>query len=187
MSNIQEPLTRLLKKHRIIFWYDADKELRSDFEAVDLPGVNKIELANNEFAVKYRLLREEPDAKFLLYHEGSKPERINNWLLDILLAHGEFRTDQASIYLGELGLGPEYSELIQDHLEFFNAVKRRDGLKKLLQGNESHGAVKIKMLAVCSNAEPRIDVILESLFDELAAGKKEKFKTIQHCGLDSLF
>jgi len=41
-------------------------------------------------------------------------------------------------------------------------------LKKLLQGNESHGAVRIKMLAVCSNAEPRIYVILESLLDELA-------------------
>ncbi len=187
MSNIQEPLLRLFKKQRIVFWYDADKELRSDFEAVELPGVNKIELANNEFAVKYRLLREEPDSQFLLYHEGPQPEDINNWLLDVLLAHGEFRTDQASIYLGELGLGPEYSELVQDHLEFFNAVKRRDGLKKLLQDNKSHGAVRIKMLAVCSNAEPRIDVILESLLDELAAEKKDKLKTIQRCNLDSFF
>lgn len=187
MSNIQEPLIRLFKKQRIVFWYDADKELRSDFEAVELPGVNKIELANNEFAVKYRLLREAPDNQFLLYHEGPQPEDMNNWLLDVLLAHGEFRADQASIYLGELGLGPEYSELVQDHLEFFNAVKRRDGLKKLLQDNESRGAVRIKMLAVCSNAEPRIDVILESLLDELAVEKKDKFKTIQRCGLDSFF
>ena len=83
MSNIQDPLTRLFKKQRIVFWYDADKELRSDFEAVELSGVNKIELANNEFAVKYRLLREEPDAKFLLYHEGSQPEDMDNWLLDV--------------------------------------------------------------------------------------------------------
>jgi uncharacterized protein (TIGR02687 family) len=187
MSNIQDPLTRLFKKQRIVFWYDTDKELRSDFEAVELPGVNKIELSNNEFAVKYRLLRKEPDSQFLLYHEGPQPEDMNNWLLDVLLAHGEFRTDQASIYLGELGLGPEYSELVQGHLEFFNAVKRRDGLKKLLQNNESHGAVRIKMLAVCSNAEPRIDVILESLLDELAAEKKDKFKTIQRCGLDYFF
>jgi len=187
MSNIQDPLTRLFKKHRIVFWYDADKELHTDFEAVNLPGVNKIELSNNEFAVKYCLLREEPDAKFLLYHEGPQPEDINNWLLDVLLAHGEFRTDQASIYLGELGLGPEYSELVQDHLEFFNAVKRRDGLKNLLLDNESHGAVRIKMLGVCSNAEPRIDVILESLLDELATGKKDKFKTILRCGLDAFF
>jgi len=82
-------------------------------------------LANNEFAVKYRLLREESDRQFLflVYHEGPQPEDMNNWLLNVLLAHGAFHTDQASIYLGGLGLGPEYSELVQDHLEFFNAVK----------------------------------------------------------------
>jgi hypothetical protein len=64
MSNIKNPLTRSFKKQLIVFWYDTDKELRSDFEAVDLPGVNKIELSNNEFTVKYRLLREEPDRLF---------------------------------------------------------------------------------------------------------------------------
>jgi len=188
MSNIQDPLSRLFKKQRIVFWYDADKELRADFEAVELPGVNKIELVNNEFAVKYRILREEPENKFLLYQQGPQPENLDNWLLDVLLAHGEFRTDQASIYLGEIGLGPEYAELVQDHLEFFNAVKRRHGLKKLLDGHESHGAVRIKMLAVCSNADsPRFDVILENLLDELASGNESKFKIIQRCGLDAFF
>ena len=188
MSNIQEPLTRLFKKHRIVFWYDADKELRADFEAVELPGVEKIALVNNEFAVKHRILREEPDNKFLLYHQGPQPENLDNWLLDVLLAHGEFRTDQASIYLGEIGLGPEYAELVRDHLEFFNAVKRRNGLKKLLDGHESHDAVRIRMLAVCSKADsPRFDVILESLLDEPALNKEGKFKIIQRCGLDSFF
>ncbi len=187
MSNIQDPLHRLFKKHRIIFWYDTDKELRTDFESVELPGVEKIELMNNEFTVKYRILREEPKTNFLLYHEGARPENLHNWLLDVLLSNGEFRTDQASIFLGEVGLGPEYDTIVRDHLFFFNAVKRRQGLQRLLQKNEPHDAVKVKMLAVCSNAEPRIDVILESLLDELASGKTDKFKLIQRCGLDTFF
>lgn len=106
MSNIKAPLSKLFKKHRIVFWYDAERELRADFEALELPDVHKIELDNNEFKVKYRILREEPEACFLLYHEGPQPADLDNWLLDVLLTCGEFRTDQASIYLGELGLGP---------------------------------------------------------------------------------
>ena len=75
MNSIQDPLSRLFKKQRIVFWYDADKELYADFEAVELPDVEKIELVNNEFAVKYRILREEPDGKFLLYQQGPQPGR----------------------------------------------------------------------------------------------------------------
>ncbi len=80
---IAQALTKLFERHRIIFWYDSKKELRSDFEALDLPGIEKLELANNEFGVKYRLLREKPEQKFLLYHEGPQPEYLDNWLLDV--------------------------------------------------------------------------------------------------------
>ena len=36
-------------------------ELRNDFEALELTGIEKIELKSNEFAVKYRILREAPE------------------------------------------------------------------------------------------------------------------------------
>ena len=32
--------------HRIVFWYDAVRDLRAAFDAVDLPGVTKVEIAN---------------------------------------------------------------------------------------------------------------------------------------------
>ncbi len=80
MSNIQEPLKKLFAKHRIVFWYDTEKELRSDYETLEIPSVNKIELINNEFNVKHRILHQEPDSKFLLYHEGGQPEDLDNWL-----------------------------------------------------------------------------------------------------------
>ncbi len=183
MSNLQAPLAKLFKKHRIIFWYDADRELRADFEALELPDAQKIELDNNEFEVKYRILREEPEACFLLYHEGPQPADLDNWLLDVLLSYGEFRTDQASIYLGELGLGPEFSDLVGEHLDFFSVARRREKLKKLLAPDDTPGAIRIKMLAVCSGAEPRIDVILESLLGELADGQEKKITLLQQCGL----
>jgi hypothetical protein len=44
MSTIQPTLKRMFDRHRIIFWYDAKKELRQDFEKLDMPGVEKIEI-----------------------------------------------------------------------------------------------------------------------------------------------
>ena len=184
MSNIQDPLTRLFKKHRIVFWYDADKELRADYDNLALPGVEKVELNNNEFNVKHRILRDQPGTQFLLYHEGPQPPELDNWLLDVLLAHGEFRTDQASIYLGELGLGPEFGCLVRDHLEFFNTTKRREKLKELLSPDDTTGGIRTKMLAVCTGAEPRADVILENLLGELASEQDERFRLIQRCELE---
>ena len=64
-SNITGPLLKLFEKHRIVLWYDAKKELRADYEGLALNGVEKIEINNNEFGVKYRILREEPKGKFL--------------------------------------------------------------------------------------------------------------------------
>ena|GEM_PF-3175469 len=48
-------------------------ELRNDYEKLELPRVEKIELKSNEFGVKYRILREAPEQKFLLYREGPPP------------------------------------------------------------------------------------------------------------------
>jgi len=182
-SNISGPLLKLFERHRIVFWYDAKKELRADYENLNLDGVKKIEINNNEFAVKHHILREEPKGKFLLYHEGPQPPDLDNWLLDILLAHGQFRTDQVSLWLSELGLGDEFYEVVQDHIEFFGAVKRRDALKKLLKEENTFASINMGMLAVCSSSEPRIDSILKSLLSELADERDEKIKVIERFNL----
>ena len=185
MNRIATALTKTFDRHRIVFWYDAKRELRSDFEALALTDVEKVELRNNEFGVKYRILKEQPDQKFLLYHEGPPPEDLDNWLLDVQLAHGEFRTDQAAIWLSELELGLEFASVIQSHTDFFNAAKRREALKRLLTPDDTPGMVRMKILAVCSAAEPRMDEILESLLAESAEGREEKIGLIKRCNIES--
>ena len=54
MDKITLALTRQFDKHRIVFWYNAKKEFRKEFEALNLPDIEKIELNNNEFSVKHR-------------------------------------------------------------------------------------------------------------------------------------
>ncbi|MFH0725171.1 MAG: hypothetical protein V2B19_02265 [Pseudomonadota bacterium] len=64
-DRIVQALTKLFERYRIVFWYDAKKELRADFEALALDGIEKVELTNNEFGVKHRILRAQPEQKFL--------------------------------------------------------------------------------------------------------------------------
>ena len=183
-NRIAQALTKLFDRHRIIFWYDAKQELRDDFETLQLTGVEKIELINNEYGIKYKILREQPEQRFLLYREGPQPPDLDNWLLDVQLAHGEFRTDQVAIWLSELELGLEFTDVVQAHAEFFQAIKRKDALKKLLKADDTAGQIRLKMLAVCTGSEPRMDAVVENLLQELADGRDEKVRLVGRCGLD---
>ncbi len=168
MNRIAQALTKQFECHRIVFWYDIKKELCSDFEALSLVDVEKIELVNNEYRVKHQILREQPEQKFLLYHEGAQPTDLNNWLLDVQLAQGEFRTDQIAMWLAELGLNLEFTAVVQEHAEFYRAAKRRLALKDMLHSDDTQGLIRLKMLAVCAGSEPRLDAILENLLQELS-------------------
>lgn len=183
-NRITQALTKLFDRHRIVFWYDAKQELRDDFESLSLSGIEKLELTNNEYGIKYRILREQPEQKFLLYREGPQPADLDNWLLDVQLAHGEFRTDQVAIWLSELDLGLEFTDVAQSHAEFFQAVKRKESLKNLLKADDTAGQIRLKMLAVCTGGEPRMDAVVENLLQELADGRDEKIKLIGRCSLD---
>jgi uncharacterized protein (TIGR02687 family) len=181
-------LSKLFDRHRVVFWYDAAQELRAEYEGLELPGVEKLELTNNEYQVKYRILREQPEQKFLLYREGPPPADLDNWLLDLQLAQGEFRADQVAIWLSELEIGLEFADLVGKHRQFFKAARRRESLRKLLKGDDTAGMIRWKMLAVCVGSEPRLDAILEHLLQELAEENEgEKFRLVKECRLDGWF
>lgn len=186
MSQLTQVLTNLFDRHRIVFWHDDTCELRGEFDALSLPGVEKIVLENNEFGVKHRLLRRQPQQKFLIYRAGTPPAPIDNWLLDVELANTVFRADQMALWLSELGLGQEFTTTITPHAEFFQSARRRAGLKALLKPDDTPRQIQLKLVAVATGAEPRLDEILETLLDELAADKDEKSKLLKRCALDTL-
>ncbi len=187
MDKFSNVISQLFKKHRIVFWYDTKKELRQEYEELSLPGVENLELGNDEYGIKYRLLREEPNQKFLIYLEGPQPSDLDNWLLDVQLAQGTFSADQVSLWVTELGLRQEFFPLVQEHADFFKAASRRGGLKTRLTKEDSHNAIRTKMLAVCTNSDTdaRLESILEILLSELANDRVEKINLIQRCNLDT--
>lgn len=184
-NRIAAALERLFDKHRIVFWYDVKNELKSDFDALDMKGIEKCEISNNEFTLKHCILREKPKQKFLLYKAGAQPADLDNWLLDVQLAHGEFRTDQSAIWLSELNLPNEFMAIVDNHTAFFESAKRKEDLKKRLSAEDTLGMARLKMLSVCAAADTRIDSILEHLLDELASDKETALKLIERCQLQS--
>lgn len=182
-DRIAASLRRLFEEHRIVFWYDAAHDMRAEFDALDLEGVTKLEVANNEFGLKHRMLRREPDRRFLLFKDGPEPPMAENWLLDVQLATTVFAADQAAIWLAELGLPLQFEPVVREHLEFFRAKARVDALKARLQPTDTQTQVRLRMLAVCAGADGGLDTVIEALLGELAAGKSDALRLIDRSAL----
>lgn len=203
-SKIELALSKLFAKHRIVFWNDEEGSLRKDFDAVALEDVEKVEVLNNQFGLKYRMLRQEPEQKFLVYHKGSLPADKDNWLLDVQLAHTDFRTDKASLWLTELELPYEFKPIVARHEHFFALARRRDRLRTTVSGTDTRSQILLKMLGICADADLRLDSVVESLLGEVTADfgfriddfrledsgdpkskiPDPKFRLIQRCGLE---
>jgi len=148
MNKIEEALTKLFTKHRIIFWYDDNEELREQFDELVLDGIKKVVVQNNEFYIKSLTNKEKPNQKFLLYFPYAKPRHAENWLLDMELAHYLFQTKQEAMFAQELELEFEFTSLIADHIEFFKSKERKAALKEILGKDDDFYATRYKMLAV---------------------------------------
>jgi uncharacterized protein (TIGR02687 family) len=187
-ERIIQALKAAFEKDRIVFWYDTKQEMRAHYDQLELSDVIKLEINNNEFGIKYRMLRQEPKQKFLIYKHGPEPESlVDNWLLDVQLAHTNFRTDQAQLWLNELGLDIGFTETIKDHEEFFRSKKRVIDLKTILLKDDTASKIKMKMLRVCAGSSHDMEDIIATLFEELSEDKDDSYRLISRCNLDEFF
>ena len=186
-DRISASLKRQFDDHRIVFWYDADRDMRDTFEAVDLPGVTKVEIANNEFGLKYRMLRLEPETRFLVFHDGPAPTDAENWLLDLQLATAVFKADQAAIWLAELGLPTQLEGVVRDHMEFYRSQGRIDALKRLANPTDTQTQVRQKMLAVCAGVTGRLDTVIEAMLGDLAEDRDDILRLMARANLTAFF
>ena len=153
MNKIEEALSKLFNKHRIIFWYDENEQLKEEFDELLLDGVEKVIVKDNQFYIKHLISREKPSTQFLLYLPYNKPNNAENWLLDMELAYYVFQTRQEAMFAQELELDYDFTNLIAEHIEFFKNKERRADLKELLGKDDDYQAIRYKMLAVLFNTD----------------------------------
>ena len=74
-ATVRPHLLRWFDSRRVVFWHDPDGQYAADLDGLDLPGVQTIRVANNEFAIKNRLLHDEPDGQVPRLPLGPGAER----------------------------------------------------------------------------------------------------------------
>lgn len=196
MSN-EDPLVRSLASRfangpkiddrHVAFWHDpaGEFEERLDDVAAELANVKVIRVAGDEFAVKNRLLHQDRNQNFIVYLPYKYREDSSNWLLDLEFAYGRFTADKEALVGDDLGLNePAARAVITEYETFFNAVDRRERLKKRLSGDDPKTLVLAKMCAVLLKTEQHsLGELTRQLLIETAEGEGGGFKRLNDFGL----
>lgn len=171
-STIRDHLAVRFGQQRIVVWHDPDGSYTDEVEAQMPSDATLIKVGNNEFAIKHRVLREEPERKFLIYRTWQIPEGTSNWLLDIELANGVFTADRAALVQAELGLtAPGTEGLAAQHTEFFSNAKLTSKLKPMLNPGDDLTTVLAKMCAVLlGQREHSFSELTRTLLNQHAEG-----------------
>src|SRR5579859_4249031 len=185
-TTVRPHLERWFESHRLVFWHDPDGQYAADLDGLDLPGVQTIRVANDEYGIKNRLLHDEPTIKFLVYRSGAVPTGVGNWLLDLELAYGVFTADRTSLVQQELGLTTDsIGDIVQAHDKFFRSARRVQSLKALLDANDDADKLRAKMCAVLlGQREHSLLEITRTLFVENANDADAKYSSLADYGLD---
>ena len=187
MSSVANSLDTIFKSHRLIFWYDPEGEMRTEFDEYDSLNVEKVEIANNEFSLKHRLSREEQDRSFLLYAPYPRPKHSKNWLLDLELGNYLFHADGISLVLNELKWQEENRSFVEKYRTFFNSAERRKRLKERLLPDDGEADWPLKMLSVVLKEDANIDACIFALLEEHSEGGAKKWSELEKFELDSYF
>lgn len=188
MGKIAESLKVIFENERVVFWFDDEEKMREQYEEINLEGVEKIVVANNEFKVKHRVIAGSPKDKLLLYFPlGEKPMEAN-WLLDLQLAHKVFHTDQEAMFLQELGLDYYFKDLVGSHIEFFQNKDRRQKLKDLLAEDDKEQDIEYKMMAVLFGTEyASLEAFIQSYANAFNDGNERIEKALERFNLKDRF
>jgi len=168
-----QALTHHCERERIILWYDEGGTHHELYESFEYPGLQKLRISNNELALKHRVLKQEPEGKFLLYSDSARPPNAHNWLLDLALSQFVFASDKPALYLAALELNENFRPLIQEHLSFFeNSKERLEPLRSVLEpAGETAASLRRKMLGVLTApgaAERRLERSFPEILLDLA-------------------
>ncbi|WP_341258305.1 BREX-1 system phosphatase PglZ type A [Gordonia malaquae] len=187
---IADHLADRFSAQRIVVWHDPDGGYGSELVSLAPSDVTVLSIADDEFAVKHRVLRDEPTGKFLIYRAGAVPEGVGNWLLDIELGYGPvFTADRVALMRVDLGLtAPGADDLLSEHAAFFDEPTLVTTLKALPLVGDDLTVVRAQMCAVLlGQKEHSFSELTRTLLIQLADGDTSGFDALAAHGLDAFY
>ena len=161
-------------KRRIIFWKDEEREFEDLAPTVSIDGVKVVVLTStNNFAVKRLLTEEDQESNYLVYCPMSYPEE-EDWLLPIELYSEEFRADQLSMWLDEMGIEATASmrKAARGYRDFLKTKGHRTKVAGMARRIKTPSHFQLAVMAVlCGLSEPQPDQIIRTV---LSAGLDER-------------
>jgi hypothetical protein len=153
-QRITDALTTAFSSHSIVFWHDADGEFSFSVRNLLPEGIELLYLDDlPALAIKLKVERATPRARFLLYSAKPVPDPASDWLLDIRLRSRSFHADNASILLEDLGLTSQQLRAhLKERAKFLKSKDRVDRLKRWVTPNDAAGDLDRKMIAVLAKS-----------------------------------
>lgn len=190
IPTIARHLANRFESKRIVVWHDPDGGYASRLDAQAPADVTVLRVADDEFALKHRVLREQPTAKFLIYRSGSVPDGVGNWLLDVELAYGPvFTADRGELLRADLGLSaPSSGEFIARYPSFFDDAKLVARLKAIPLVGGDLTVVRAQMCAVLLHQrEHSFSELTRTLLMQHADGDSTGFDALASHGLAEFY
>lgn len=183
---VKEHLENRFRQDRIVIWNDTEGSFSEDIESLAPEDVVVLTIDNNEFSIKNRVLREEKNARFLIYRSGEMPRGIDNWLLDLELSYGVFTADRGALLQADLGLlMPGAEELIHAHSKFFKNAKLVSKFRNLQRDTDDLVTVQAKMSAVLLKQDMHsFSELMRTLLIEHAQNSVTSYDALTEHGLD---
>ncbi len=167
------------KDEQIVIWYDESGAFKERYDELELDGVEKLEFNNNAFWIKYHIYYEAPKEKYLIYVQGAKPANRDNWLLDVALSYYEFKADESSMTIQELGIDLRLKPLMDKYAKFFRNSKNKEAFAELTESYDDEQQIIDKMMAVCVGLKSdSLEELLYVLFNDLASDKETKLNNL---------
>lgn len=174
---IEKSLEKLYSKHRIVLWYDPEQAFAEELYGLSITKVSVITIENDELAVKYKILHQEPNQKFLLYMPYARPSYEDNWLLDIEMSQKIFHTDQESMLLQELELPLHLQGWLKKQSSFFKNKERMEKFRNLAQKADTFPLLNQKLIQVIfGSPQHDLDQLLRDYVQAFNDGKADTIK-----------
>jgi uncharacterized protein (TIGR02687 family) len=173
-------------KNRIVIWYDPEKQYESSIGQLLLVNATLIIVTDkNTLQTKYRLDKEEPESKFLLYTTFSEQELQHTALADVTFYAFPFSVDVVSTVCHDLEIEDKYKYLLQKYPEFWKVSAYEEQFKKLLPKEQTEDTIAITLLAVAVDAEnAEFQEVVSIVFYDRAKDIVQKLASLK---LDELF